>query len=248
MARTAEGSALTEQHRQVQLQVRAQALKAYIAVWPLWTGDERSFQRMMDAAVPVIQTFRGVSASLAAGYFERFRAVERPGGAAVALVASPLDVKRIRGTLHFTGVDMTRKALLAGQPPEQAMRTALIRTSGTTSRLVLDGGRDTVMQSIAEDKRSGRWARVTDGNPCAFCAMLASRGHVYVEKGTADFQAHDHDGCLPEPAYPDAALPPSAEKWSRVWDDALREASEAGEDVYGRENALNAFRRHLSRQ
>ncbi len=37
----------------------------------------------------------------------------------------------------------------------------------------LDAGRDVVVLSAAANDR--RWRRVTDGNPCAFCAMLATR-------------------------------------------------------------------------
>lgn len=44
---------------------------------------------------------------------------------------------------------------------------------------VLTAGREVVQQS------SRRWRRVTDGNPCGFCAMLASRGPVYTSEASA---------------------------------------------------------------
>lgn len=41
------------------------------------------------------------------------------------------------------------------------------------ARHVLNAGRDTMVFSTAAN--GTRWRRVTDGNPCAFCAMLATR-------------------------------------------------------------------------
>lgn len=248
MARTAEGAALTEQHRRAQLQLRAQALRAYAAIWPLWTGDETSFQRLLDAAVPLVRTFHTLSASLAGGYFENFRAAERVGGSAAPVLAGALAETQIRGTLHVTGADMARRAILAGQSPQAAMQTAFVRTSGTSSRLVLNGGRDTVLLSSAEDGRARGWRRVTSGKACAFCAMLASRGAAYLSESTAEFQAHDHCSCAAEALYDGSEPPPSTVKWSRLWDESQRAALEAGEPLGTRESAFNAFRRHLSRQ
>lgn len=45
--------------------------------------------------------------------------------------------------------------------------------AGRASAEVLDAGRQVVMRS------SKLWRRVTDGNPCGWCAMLAARGPVY---------------------------------------------------------------------
>ncbi len=60
---------------------------------------------------------------------------------------------------------------------------AYLRTMGelaTRAHLdVMAAGRETVQES------SVRWRRVTDGNPCGFCAMLASRGPVYTSAAAA---------------------------------------------------------------
>lgn len=248
MARTAAGDALTEAHRQGQLRLRAQALRDFTAVWPVWTGDEQSFHRLLDVAVPLLRAHHTLSASLAASYFTGFRTAERVGGNAAPVLADPLREGQIRGTLYVTGLDMTRQALLAGQSPQAAMQTALVRTSGTATRLTLNGGRDTVLLSSSEDRRARGWARVTSGKACAFCATLASRGAAYLSESTAEFQAHDHCSCTAEVMYDGAALPPSSQKWDRLWDEAMREAKKNGEPLGTSANSLNAFRRHLSRQ
>lgn len=200
MARTAEGEALTEQHRQAQIKIRAAALRDFATLWPLWQGDRRSFERLVSATVPLVTVHRRVSASLAAAFFEAFRAAERVPGSATPHIASDLNVDRLVASLYVTGDVMTANALEAGLSPEAAMRTALVRTSGAVGRHVLNGGRDTVILSSGRDRRSRGWERVTSGKPCPFCAMLAARGAVYSEN-TADFQAHDHCACSAQPAY-----------------------------------------------
>lgn len=57
---------------------------------------------------------------------------------------------------------------------------------------VLQAGREVVQRS------SIRWRRVTDGKPCGFCAMLASRGPVYHSQESAEGY-HARCGCTAEP-------------------------------------------------
>ena len=58
---------------------------------------------------------------------------------------------------------------------DRAGRSAANVTDYEASR----AGRDLLDRVSRGDRRVRGWARVTDGNPCAFCAMLASRGAVY---------------------------------------------------------------------
>lgn len=77
------------------------------------------------------------------------------------------------------------------------------------NRAVLNAGRDTVEWSAGAQGRS--WRRVTDGDPCAFCAMLATRSdyttkeralttghtsrHKRGNKRPLGSRYHDHCGC-----------------------------------------------------
>lgn len=77
------------------------------------------------------------------------------------------------------------------------------------NRAVLNAGRDTVEWSAGAQGRS--WRRVTDGDPCAFCAMLATRSdyttkeralttghtrrHKRGSKRPIGSRYHDHCGC-----------------------------------------------------
>lgn len=246
MARTREGAQLTSAHRQGQLRIRAQALRDFTRLWPIWTGDDTSFNTMLDATVPVIRGYHTLSSALAGSYFTAFRDTEDITGTATAITATVLSEEIVRGTLFVTGADMTRKALAAGQTPTVAMRTALVRASGTATRFALDGGRETLIRSTAEDKQAQGWARVTDGRPCAFCALLASRGPVY-SADTADFHAHDHCGCGVEPHYRDSEWPGRGREFRDLYNQAVREARQSGDLKRGTSNdALNAFRRLLT--
>jgi hypothetical protein len=200
MARTDAGAALTEQHRQGQLQLRAAAIRDFALIWPLWQGDEQSFGRLVDATVPLVGAHYQASATFAAAYFDAFRRAERVTGGRVVARRGTLNVERVVASLHVTGRVMTRRALAAGHSPQQAMQTALVRTTGAVSRHMLAGGRDTVILSAAEDRSARGWERVLSGDPCEFCLMLAGRGAVY-SADTADFRAHDHCACAAAPAY-----------------------------------------------
>lgn len=235
MARTAEGAALSVQHRAGQLRIRAQALTAYTRAWPLWQGDEASFKRLTDVTYPLVAAHRRLSASLASSYYETFRSVERVRGEATPRLAPPIDEATVSGTLFVTGREMTAKAIASGASPQAAMAAALVRTSGTVGRFVLGGGRDTIVLSSGADPEARGWGRVTGGNPCAFCAMVAANGPVFSED-TADFEAHDHCSCAGEPMYEGSEWPGEAREFQRLWN----------EHASGTENPLAEFRRVLS--
>lgn len=57
--------------------------------------------------------------------------------------------------------------------------------SGTVDALGMDGGREVINKAIREDRLVKLVARGTSSDPCAFCAMLASRGFVYKSEKTA---------------------------------------------------------------
>ncbi|MFE0187745.1 hypothetical protein [Streptomyces sp. NPDC058989] len=71
------------------------------------------------------------------------------------------------------------------QELEEASRTAGRTSAGAADREALRAGRDLIDRASRQDRRALGWARVTDGNPCAFCAMLASRGAIYTSQATA---------------------------------------------------------------
>ncbi len=247
MARSEAGRLLTERHRQAQLQVRARALRDYLRLWPLWEGDEESFAQMITAALVIVRAYHGLSSTLAASYFQSYRLAEEVRGEATARMAGPINEGKVVAGLIVTGRDAVAAALDAGRPPQEAREKALGRTSGSVTRQVLGGGRETILRSVAEDREALGWGRVTDGDPCAFCAMLAGRGPVY-EQDTVGFEAHDGCGCGAEPVYfRDAPWPGRGAEFRDMYNEAHLLARQEGTMATGTSNdLLNTFRRYYN--
>lgn len=72
---------------------------------------------------------------------------------------------------------MTKRAMPG--PEQELMHNALVRSSGAAVRESLNGGRGVTDRVMKQDRKVIGFARVTDANPCALCALLASRGAVY---------------------------------------------------------------------
>ncbi len=246
MARSQAGATLTAQHRGAQLELRARALRDYTRLWPVWRGDAASFNALVNATVPLVTAYHQLSSATAGDYFRAFRTAEQAGGSATPVIGPGVDRDKLVSSLIVTGRITVGKAIAGGQSPQAAMRTALARTSGSVVRHVLQGGRDTLVLSTGRDRQALGWSRVTSGTPCAFCAMLASRGPVFHGEDTAEFEAHDACACTAEPAYQGSELPPASAGFRDAYNQAQRDAAAAGDLERGTSNdALNAFRRSL---
>jgi hypothetical protein len=77
--------------------------------------------------------------------------------------------------------------------------TTLVKVAGGLQRIIANADRQTIQASSIADPGARGWAREGSGN-CDFCAMLIGRGAVYTE-ATADFDSHDHCGCIAVPAF-----------------------------------------------
>jgi hypothetical protein len=122
------------------------------------------------------------------------------------------------------------------------MDAAAVRMVGSAQYLALEGGRSVINRSVDADEMATGWSRVTDADPCAWCAMLASRGPVYKSAKTAGDprqggnRYHDACACQAWPAFTlDEPFIGIAEK---LYDDWLRETRGSGG-----KHAVNAFRR-----
>lgn len=234
MALTEAGALLTEQQRQLQLAIRAAILRDILLLWPMFDpADFATFDAFAELATILVIQGHATSSGAAAAYLTSFAAAEGES-LPPAVVPPPLPRPVVTDALRFAAATGTLNALRAGFALDAAKRNGWVKLAGAATSLVLDGGRRTITETAT---RAGvSWARVTDGAPCAFCAMLASRGAVY-SKGTVSFRAHDHCGCTAEPMFANAALPPRSVQWRAAW-----EASTQGKSGT---DALNAFRAAL---
>lgn len=144
--------------------------------------------------------------------------------------------KAVEKSLLVTGPSELKRRAANREPEEQAMQSGLVSASGAATRQVLNGGREALLTLVQADETALGWARVTDGDPCYFCAMLASRGPVYKSAATAGFKAHDHCACSAEAVFSRSAdWPGDARDYQRLWYSATK--------GYSGKDAINAFRR-----
>ncbi|MER7794897.1 hypothetical protein [Streptomyces sp. NPDC097640] len=234
-----------QRFRRVQALLAAQMARQILQVWRELMNPAKvdaSWPAVRSALMPIVQQAREQSATLArAAYMDARRSAGVPDGGFDPHGPLQLAIDRLEASLDVTGPVEFKKAIAAGKTPQQAMDAAAVRMVGSTQYLALEGGRSVMKQSIAADEMATGWSRVTDNDPCAWCAMLASRGPVYKSAQTAGDprqdgnRYHDHCACQAWPAF--TMNEPFIGIAEKLYDDWLRETRGRG----GR-HAVNAFR------
>jgi len=230
VASTAAGVTLTERHRRQQLALRAATLKDLLTIWRAFQiGDIAGTWPMVETAlVALIQARWAVSAGLAAAYYGQFREAEGVTGPLTPAVVPPPPAAEVVTSLRIVGPAAAGRLVALARP--DAAVVALTNVSGDVSRQVLNGGRETILGSIDRDPTALGYARVTDGKPCAFCAMLASRGPVYRSNARATVardgaKYHRACGCTSEPVFTrDQPWPGRGREFADLWKQAKRTA------------------------
>lgn len=199
----------------VQIAIRAQLLQDTVKLWPLLDPKrlDETFPGWLRAMRLLMDTYHGQSAVAAGKFYRSMRdhAIQASTPSSLIKLAPKPDDQWLTRAFGFSGPGMLRNDV--ARPG-----TALSMTLGTASRIALDGGRTTVLNTVQHDPVAVGWYRVTDGQPCAFCALLASRGIAYKSEKSADFQAHNHCGCSAAPAFSrDQQLPASSLDAQRIY-------------------------------
>jgi hypothetical protein len=125
--------------------------------------------------------------------------------------------------------------------------------SGTVDAAGMEGGRQVIDTALSRDRKVKMIARGTSGDPCAFCAMLASRGFVFVGASSGvganeDFTVsqdvkayHKHCHCFPIVKFTTTSQLPELNKYfKKQW--PIVTEGHSGLD------ALNAWRRWIYAQ
>jgi hypothetical protein len=249
MAATAAGAELTRAYRAGQQALQARSLRELLVLWRAvdvtnLTGTIDLFVR---AAVLLTRRDNAESAGLAARYYALFRAAENvPGNApAVSLAAAPAP-EYLSGQLRGAALKGVIDARRAGLAVARAKDQGLVRVTGEFVKQVLAGGRMTILDATKRDRRAVGWVRAGSGSPCSFCRGLIAGGPVYKTAGAADFAAHDHCNCTPEPLYRRGAPTQQEVKYAAEYQRAQAWARESGTMSSGTSNnALNNYRRWL---
>jgi hypothetical protein len=235
--------ALAEAARRMQLQNRAQFLADATRLWPVldFKDLDSTWPRWLRVMAALIGRHHKVSSDQAGLFYRAARqhATGDPGPAEIVKsAASPADEWVTKALGYAAPGRFQYWTDKQGATPEIAARHALVATLGTGSRIVLDGGRTTTFNSAQADPKVVGWQRITDGDPCAFCALMASRVHpitraaVYRDAGTAGedankrftgagkFKFHNDCGCTAVPTFTHfTELDPVAQQAAQVYED-----------------------------
>lgn len=195
---TPQAARLTQAHRLIQIRIGAQTVLQLAAAFKILDPADLdgTVDQWLRVTVPVIQNQRRLSATTAARYLAQHRAVEI-GGKFTPRLAEAGNATAIATSLVVTGPVSIKAAMRAGTNLSRAATIAAGASAAAGMRHALDGGRETIVQTAAADKRASGWVRVASGNACTFCEGLAAEP----AGANSDFEAHDSCGCTAEIAY-----------------------------------------------
>ncbi|MDN5725167.1 MAG: hypothetical protein L0G99_04435 [Propionibacteriales bacterium] len=195
MAQTRQGRDLTEAHKQAQIDLSETGVADFIDLTAGLLDPARLDGTRIEWAGYVatsLERQHQASASLAATYLDTYRRIEG-GGSGIPIGLAALDLGSAVGSLDF--MIARAKTTTGTVGPRMAVSGATNLMVGAIQRHILAGGRDTIDQATLANPNSVGWRRVTDGKPCAFCALLASRGPVYTNANNAGQGRRFHDRC-----------------------------------------------------
>lgn len=248
MATTALGAALTDWYATQQMAVAGRLRQIVLTLFPAlalssFATVDASWPAVALALQSAIEAGYGVSAALAMNYYDLFRVAEGVPGAYSAVLADVMPAEQLTTSLLVTGPYIA-KGLIAAKDVDVAAKT-LTSLLGSSTRLGMLGGRNTILENGSRDKRLLGYQRACySPRPCHFCRMLRSRGPVYLSEQSGTFKHsgekyHDHCHCIAEPVYSDATEWIKGAREDRaLWNEVTNGLS--GKD------ALNAFSRAVA--
>jgi hypothetical protein len=249
MAGTLAGARLTTEHRAAQLAIRAGSIANLVTLWRVVDPADLRGTIEVFAQAAALLAAQGFdrSAGVSSRYYALFRRAEGLAGAAPATVAARPPMADLAGELRGASLAGIVRARRAGMTVEGAKVQGFARATGSLAKLVLSGGRRTLVAAVEADPQARGWARVTSGSPCAFCRMLASRGATYKTERSADFESHDACGCTVEPLFAGGRPPAQSAQYAREWQAAQAWARDSGTMSDGTSSdQLNNYRRYLA--
>lgn len=192
-------AALADASRRVQADIRRKLLADAAKAWPLLNPQRlnESWPGWLRVMTALLRSYHGQTAAAASAYYraERLRTVGEAPLSVVKLADPPSDEWLTRA-LGYAAPYRIDRFVEQGFREDQAVAKVLPMVLGTAERVVLDGQRTTILDSVEQDTGAdARWYRLTDADPCGFCALLASRGAVFRSEDTASFETHNSCGC-----------------------------------------------------
>lgn len=232
-----------EQHRLTQAAVAAAFIQAMRELWP--SLDPRAmldtapgFQRNLYAAVA------DYSSAAIAGTAQRFELMRLEAGARDRLRLPVVELptrEEVDETFRILTTDLWQPAATNQAFLDAVTTDAEYNLSESLADKVVDTGRREMDAAIETDPRVTRFAREVTPGCCAWCAMLATRGFVYVSAETAGAlkKFHPGDRCTIVPGLGQFEMSETAREAKALYDRVTK-------NVSGRAKA-RAFRRAWER-
>lgn len=210
---------------------------------------------MLEKVTTRIHSLRRVAAADAQRYVRNMRTLAVVGAGPVEVPGLFLPASDVLA-LELAGPAGFKTRVGKGVIDEVAFLAARDQMMAEARKIIMQSGRDTVRLSAEAYGRAIGYRRVSDGDPCAFCAMLVGRGPVYKSEDTSrgsverigrsggwELIYHNHCGCTAVEIFSDDWTPTEAEE--RFVDDyqAAAEAADAADLPRTYDNILPAMRR-----
>jgi hypothetical protein len=242
----AAGSALSSNYLAQSALVQALA-SGFNSIFPILdpVNPTQTGRLLAAASVPLVQQYSMASRALAeefyqgerqaAGITDRFMQVGTP-------LPAPEKVFQYVGWA-------TQPLREAPQPAPDLLQPAKENATAALQKLVLDTGRQQIVDNTLADRHAKAWAREARPTACWFCAMLATRGAVYHSAwaaGRRTFMGVDYNSfhrncqCAVVPVYTTYAAPDHVQQWQQLWKDSTG-------DVRGKAK-MRAFRQAYESQ
>lgn len=209
-------AAASDEYRVRQATLRATAVRDVMTLWKSLFNPNKpdaSWAALKQPLSLLVKDRRNTSSGLSTAYYRQARHLAGLPVTFTPKVAPEAHPALISATQDATGIASYFTAIGNNQAPNKAMDTAGTQLSGSLSRLVLEAGRSTMVETSRHDPDARAWIRIPDGHPCYFCAAMASRGAVYHSAESAGksangkfdgdglFKFHDHCACVAEPVF-----------------------------------------------
>lgn len=251
MPATLEDYQLAQAHRRDQAVIQRGYTDEAAALWVLWatsSGEPEQRQMWLRQNIQLIRAWRNRSAIRGQRFAREAYRLDKGRDLPQKAIKHEPDSVLVRDLLDRSA-GVYRKARLRGLDELVAQERAQAASLASGGRLVQAGGRDAIEQS---GKPLG-YMRVSDGDPCSFCALILSRGAVFKSELTAGadandrfagdgmFKFHDNCGCTVLPIYSRTDfMSADAQRFRDLWDETTTGLSGA--------EARNAFRRAVDAQ
>lgn len=203
-----------QRHMQDQQSVAAQTATGLALLWPILSYqnlDQTTPVWLHATTLEIEKQFR-ISEDLAFEYVQAAKWSVEPDSPALEKIRTVFPTDQVQLGMRITGPVSVKKAVGEAPPggvlADEVMSNARTNSTGAGVKHVMNGGRGEIQQQVeaeyvkamvAESESRGDdlvsrrakrqaigYARMTDDNPCYFCAVLASQGAVYLKDTSFD--------------------------------------------------------------